>query len=140
MGYQTIKEGIGKMLLAKGFYESGDVFNFKDESDQNVDKKFRVQRPEIDAEGEGVEFLQTLVRPIFTYKIFLGFKISVSKQTFDYDVSQNLLDVVIAYFNNPTNYTSYCIMMKTKKIKTDLVDDHLEVEIDLEVIDDITLA
>ena len=140
MGYQTIKDGIGKMLVAKGFIESNSVFDFEQESDQSTDKKFQVQRPVIDCEADGVVFLQTIVRPKFEYRVMLGFKLADNRQQIDYDVSQNLLDTVVAYFNNPTNYQAFCIMMKTRRVETRLVDEHLEAEITLEVTDDITLA
>jgi hypothetical protein len=140
MGYQDIKGGIAKMLVAKGFAESGQVFNFKDESDASISKKFRIERPEVDLEAEGVEFLNDIVRPVFIFNVALGFKIGTEKQTFDYDVSQNLIDTIIAYFNHPTNYTTFCIKMKTTKITTELIDDHLEALIRLEVLDNITLA
>lgn len=140
MGYQDIKTGITKMLISKGFAESGQVFDFKDSSDASTNKKFRISRPEIDLEAEGVEFLNNLVRPVFQYNIALGFKISSEKQTFDYDVSQNLIDTVIAYFSNPVNYTSFCIKLKIKKVSTALVDDHLEASLDVEVLDNITLV
>lgn len=140
MAYQDIKIGISKMLISKGFADSGQVFNFKDETDASVSKKFRIERREIDFDAEGVEFLNNLVRPVFRFTIALGFKIGTEKQTFDYDVSQNLIDTLIAYFNNPVNYTSFCIKMKTRKISTEVVEDHLEALIDIEVLDNITLA
>ena len=140
MGYQAIKDGIGKMLVAKGFAESSSVFDFEQESDQSIDKKFQIQRLTIDTEAEGVVFLQTIVRPKFDYLVRLGFKLSEEKQQLDYDVSQNILDTVVAYFNNPTNYGSFCILMKTRRVESRLVDGHLEAEVNLEVQDDITLA
>lgn len=140
MGYQAIKDGISKMLVTKGFMESSSVFDFEQESDQSIDKKFQVQRPTIDTAADGVVFLQTLVRPLFEYRVVLGFKLSSERQQLDYDVSQNLLDTIVAYFNNPTNYGSYCIIMRTRRVETRLVDDHLEAEITLEVQDDIALA
>lgn len=140
MGYQTIKDGIGKMLAAKGFTESNEVFSFDAESDQSIQKKYRVERPEIDFAGDEVQFLQTLVRPRFEYRVSLGFKLSAEKQRFDYDVAQNLVDVIIAYFCNPVNYTAYAIKIEPRSIKSDELDGRLEVEILLTVIDDITLA
>lgn len=140
MAYNSIKDGIAKMLKAKGFTESPDIFTFEEGSDQSTDKKFRIERPNVSTDGEGVEFLQTLVRPVFTYKVVLGFKLSEQSEIIDYDVAQILLDTIIAYFNNPANYTSFCIKMKTRSIDSQLVDDHLETEVILEVLDDITLT
>lgn len=140
MGYQAIKGRIAKMLATKGFTESDQVFDFEQASDQSTDKKFQIQRPLVDCEADGVEFLQTLIRPVFEYRVALGFKLSAEKQRIDYDVSQNLLDTVIAYFNNPANWGTDVIKMKTKRVETRQVDEHLEAEITLEVIDDITLA
>jgi len=140
MGYQTIRDGIATMLIAKNFTESQDVFDFASESDQSISKKFRIQRPEVSLEGPGTEYIATLVRPISTYTIALGFKLTPARARFDYDVSQNLIDTIIAYLNNPTNYSSYCISIKTKKLETALVDDHLETTIQLEVLDDINLS
>lgn len=140
MGYQAVKEGISKMLKAKGFIESKAVFDFEQETDQSINKKFLIQRPNISLDGEGTEYLATLVRPNFGYKLMLGFKLAEQTPVLDYDVSQILIDVLIAYFNNPVNYTGFCVRMKTKTVETREVDEHLEIEIALEVIDDITLT
>jgi hypothetical protein len=140
MGYQTIKEGIGKMMKAKGFMDSPAIFTFEEETDQNLNKKFRLERDEIDLQAEGVEYLATLVRPVFNYTLTLGFKLAAERQGLDYDVSQNLVDTILAYFCNPVNYTTYCIKIKVKHVISRLVDEHLEVEFKLEVLDDITLT
>lgn len=140
MGYQTIKDGIGTMLRAKGFNESSDVFNFSSESDQSTHKRYRVTRNEFAIEGAGTEYISVLVRPKFTFTLALGFKISAERALFDYDVAQNLIDTVIAYFNNPASYSGYAIMMKTTKGGLEMVKDHMEALITLEVHDDIALA
>lgn len=140
MGYQAIKDGISKMLKAKGFVESDQAFSFDESSDQSTHKKFMIERPAVSLEAEGVEFLATLVRPVSDFKITLGFKLSEKSVQMDYDVAQILIDTLIAYFNNPVNYTAYCIKMKIRSLETRRVDDHLEAEISLEVVDDITLS
>lgn len=140
MGYQSIKDGISKMLKAKGFVESDEVFDFEEGSDESTDRKFRVERPTFTTDGEGSLFLQTIVRPLFSYRVVLGFKVSPQRQTVDYDVSQIAVDQIIAYFNNPTNYQSFCIKMRTVGGETRLVDEHIEAEINLEVLDDVALA
>lgn len=140
MAYQTIKEGIAKMLKAKGFLESKDPFTFEEGSDQSTHKRFRIERPLVDCEADGVEFLSMLVRPVFGYRVTLGFKLADQTAIVDYDVAQILIDNIVAYLNNKTNYETICIKIKTRTVETRLVDEHLEAEINLEVIDDITLA
>lgn len=140
MGYQSVKDHITKMLKTKGFVESKEVFSFEESSDQVTNKKFLIEREEIDLNAEGTEYLAYIVRPLFRYKLTLGFKISVQSQILDYDVSQILIDTIIAYLNNPANYSSAMVKMKTGNVKTQLVDEHLEATIQLEVLDDITLT
>ena len=140
MAYQTVKDHIAKMLKAKGFIESKEVFSFDEASDQSTHKKFRIQRDTIDMDAEGTEYLATLVRPLFNYTVSLGFKLAAQQQTLDYDVAQNQVDLLIAYMNNPANYSSAMVKMKTTTVTIAQVDEHLEVEIKLEVLDDITLT
>ena len=140
MGYQSVKDHISKMLKAKGFIESKEVFSFEEGSDQSTNKKFMLEREEIDLQAEGTEYLAYIVRPRFLYKLTLGFKIAAQSQIMDYDISQNLVDTIIAYLNNPANYSSAMVKMKTTNLTTHLVDEHLEVLIQLEVLDDITLT
>ena len=140
MGYQSVKDHISKMLKTKGFVESKEVFSFEEGSDQSTHKKFTLEREEIDMDAEGTEYIVNLVRPLFLYKLTLGFKISAQSQIMDYDISQNIVDTVIAYLNNPANYNTVLVKMKTSNLKTQLVDEHLEVVIQLEVLDDITLT
>lgn len=140
MGYQAVKDGIAKLLKVKGFVESNNVFSFEQESDQSTMKKFRIERDEIDFTADGVEFLNTLVRPKFSYKVALGFKLAEQKERMDYDIAQIAVDQLIAYMNNPPNYTAFCIKLEMRTVKSVQVDDHLEVEIKMEVLDDITLS
>lgn len=140
LAYTTHKNGIVKLFIQKGFVESKQVFNFNEASDASTNKKFLFLRPEIDLEGDGVEFLNDIVRPVFKYKIVMGFKISPEKQTFDYEVAQDIIDTVIAYLSNPTNYIGFCIKLKIKTISIDEVDEHLEAVTDIEVLDNITLT
>ena len=139
MGYQTIKDGIRAMLISKEFVESEDPFSFEGEGDQ-TDRKFRIERAEVDLEADGTEFLINLIRHVSRFKLVLCFRLASEQRIGDYDVSQNVVDVLLSYFNNPTNYQSYAIKMKTNRVKTTLNEDRMEAEIDLEVLDDITLT
>lgn len=127
------------MLNAQNFHESEDVFTFSSEGDQ-VDRQFRIQRPSVDLEGEDTAYLINFIRPACRYKLFLAFRLAANQTVGDYDVAQNVIDVVVSYLNNPTNYQGYAVKMKTAKVEISIVEDHLEAEIDLEVRDDITLT
>lgn len=138
--YSNHKDGIAKLLVTKGFNESKSQFTFDEESDQSFDKKFIIIRPEINTEGDGAEYLQDRLRPRFSYKVILGFKLTQNKGTFDYEVAQNLIDSILAYLNNPANYTDFCIKLHVISVSEEKVDNHLESTLSIDIIDDLLLA
>lgn len=137
MGYTAHKDGIAKLLIAKGFTQSKNIFDFKNESDQSIKKKFRITRPEIDTEGENAEFLQDRTRPEFTYSVVIGFELGQQKQTFDYEVAHNLVDTIFAHLNNPVNYTSFCIKLHVTAMTETEIDNYLEVTLTMVILDDL---
>lgn len=140
MGYRAHKEGIKTILQKQGYIESPQVFDFKEDSDTGLNRRFLFERTDVEFSGDGVEFLIDIVRPINRYQIKIGFKLSPSAPRSDYDVSQQQLDVLISCLCNPVNYSSFCIKLQPIKISTVQVEDHIETVMAVEILDNITLT
>lgn len=138
MSYQTVKEGLVKVLMKQGFTEGQDVFSFDDESDQSINRKYRLDRSEIGFDN--AEYLNGLLRPEATYTLGLAFKMSNEKPRFDYDVAQNVTDALTAYIANPANFVAFCTILKINGIKSEAKDGFLEVTFALRITDDLTLT
>lgn len=138
MSYRTIKEYVTRRMNSLGYSESGEKFDFDQESDLAFDRSYIVENPSTDIEDGNTLGLNFY--PVRKMVVKVAWQLS-EKAVYDYDLALEAIDFIIKDLHNPTNYIADSI--KNFQYKSHIVraeKNYLVAEISFNVTDSLSFS
>ena len=131
--FDTTKNGVIGRLVAKGFSESKEPFNFDNAAATEYDKKFILKIGPGNLDNESSQMIIDRVYDFQTWQIQIAFSKSAHNDIINRDDMHRKKDEIIKDIDNPDNWRSFSRVLKYRAWDTEETDNYFLLIIDIEI-------